>query len=181
MELVFFQTSCYVGFWCPGHIICMADHKRNHKFKIHNPLFNVFWFESIIWNMLSASNKIFSFKIAILHCAIQGGCTTVWTDIHTHMHACMHLHCFEIQSSDLTIKKSNSKCIWFYSNTGYCCAEWNNMVYFTRGANDGDLARFRDLLKYIIWMSICHTHTHMYCTSTEILYYFTYFLPSIIE
>ena len=166
MELVFFQTSCYVGFRCPGHIICMADHNRNHEFKIHNPLFNILWFESIIWTLLSASNKILSFKIAILHCAIQGGCTTVWTT-HTHTYARMHLHCFEIQTYDLTIKKSNSKCIWVYSNSGYYCAEWNNMVYFTRGANNGVLARFRDLLKYIIWMSICHTHTH---THTYVLY-----------
>ena len=44
------------------------------------------YFESVIWNLLSTSNQILLFKIVILHCAIQGGCTTACIHTHTGMH-----------------------------------------------------------------------------------------------
>jgi hypothetical protein len=46
------------------------------------------------------------------------------------------------------------------------------MAYFTKGVNDGDLTKGRDLLQYIISMPICHTHTHF--TTTDIVDYIIY-------
>jgi len=52
---------------------------------------------------LSTANEISPFRIVTLHCAMQGGCTTVC--IHTHMHTNMCAHYFQVQTSDVMIKK----------------------------------------------------------------------------
>jgi len=74
---------------------------------------------------------------------------------HVHMHAC--IRGFQLQTSDLDQGKPNSNCRWLYSSK-CCCAEWNNMVYFTRGINVGALTKVCNLLKYIISVPICHAH-----------------------
>jgi len=113
---------------------------------------------------LGTSNKISSFKMVILHPAIQGGCTTVCIHTYTHIHACT---CAGFRYKLLSwrwSRKVKLKMYVFYSNKGYCSADWNDMVYFTRGVNDGALTKVCNLLKYIISMPICHTHVlHKYC------------------
>ena len=81
------RPVAHLGLWCLGHIKRMAVHTRYHEFKIHNPFSNVLWLRSIIWNFSIISNKMLSFKMVILHWALQGGCTTVFTHTHTQRHA----------------------------------------------------------------------------------------------
>ena len=95
-----------------------------------------------------------------------GGAAPLSTRVH--MHACMHSHCFQLQTSDFYRERPSSKCRWLYSSKR-SCAEWNNMLYFTRGVNVGALTKVCNLLKYIISVPICHTHI---CT-VQILKYWT--------
>jgi hypothetical protein len=93
--------------------------------------------------------------------------------IHTHTQTHARTYAHELLS-DINFwpddqERSHSKYRWLYSNKGYCCADWNKVLYCRVAVNSGALITVRNLLQYVISMPICHTH--MYSSMTAINMY----------